>query len=123
MTTEEFNHFFGDFMGECRKIHATKGKEYSGNGDRLANFKRLAARLTAPPETVCLIYGTKHLDALASLTEHIETEKRLPPSISEPIEGRFHDAVNYLVLLAALCEERRLVEKAEAQPGLLSDLL
>ncbi len=107
MTHMEFDSFLSKFFDDLKKIGDTKGLEYSNSGDRLANFKRLAMKLGTTPETVCLIYGTKHLDSIDHFVKYLDMERQVPFALrSEPIQGRFHDAVLYLILLAALIEER-----------------
>ncbi len=106
MTHKEFDVFQEEFFEALRRIGNTKGIEYSNSvGDQLANFKRLAIGLGTTPEVVCLIYGTKHLDAIGHFVGLLDLDRHVPES-SEPIQGRFHDAVLYLILLAALIKER-----------------
>jgi hypothetical protein len=114
MTNEEFDKHVGSFFDFIASIGKTKGREYSGaidgKDDRLANFKRLAVKLGVTPETVCLIYGTKHLDAIDTFVKTLQKTGKIPVQLSEPIEGRFHDAVLYLILLSAIVAERAGVE-------------
>jgi len=111
MTNEEFDLHVQSFFSFIDDIGRTKGKEYSGaidsKDDRLANFKRLATKLGVTPETVCLIYGTKHLDAIDTFVKTIQRTGDPPVQLSEPIDGRFHDAVLYMILLSALIAERK----------------
>jgi hypothetical protein len=111
MTNEEFNMHVASFFSFIGDIGKSKGREYSGaidgKDDRLANFKRLAGKLGVPPETVCLIYGTKHLDAIDTFVKTIQRTGEIPAQLSEPIEGRFHDAVLYMIRLSALVAERK----------------
>ena len=110
MTNEEFKEHVKSFFDFIEGIGQTKGKEYSGaidgRDDRLANFKRLSSKLGVSPESVCLIYGTKHLDSIDTFVKTIEKTGKVPAQLSEPIEGRFHDAVLYLILLSAIVKER-----------------
>lgn len=121
MTNEGFNAHVASFFTFIDGIGKTKGKEYSGaidgKDDRLANFKRLAVKLGVTPETVCLIYGTKHLDAIDTCVKTLQRTGEISVALSEPIEGRFHDAVLYLILLSALISERKeAVVSAPSQP-------
>jgi hypothetical protein len=77
----------------------TKGREYSHEGDRLANFKRIASELDIDPLIVCWVYFKKHVDSIASYVK----EKR--EGLSEPVRGRIVDAITYLGLLNGLIEE------------------
>ena len=83
------------------KILFAKGLEYTqGSEDRGANFKRLAERLGVDPLTVWFIYFHKQVDGIASYV-------KFGKEYSEPIEGRFDDAMNYLVLGLSLIADKR----------------
>jgi hypothetical protein len=101
LTFEEFDQFQAKLLGEVTGMSATKGKEYANREQRFANFSRLATRLRISPETVCLIYLAKHMDAIDSYvnTGHEFSE--------EKIRGRLVDAITYLTLLAGIIEERK----------------
>jgi len=98
MTYEDFDKLVEQMIQEEKAIGNTKGKEYT-QGDRLDNFKRLAAELGITPLQVLWIYLKKHLDSIA---HYVRTEKVL----SEPIQGRIKDARVYLSLLRGLIEEK-----------------
>lgn len=86
------------------KLSASKGQEYAGSEDRLANFKRLGAQLGLPPEAILWVYLTKHLDSLSTYIRDLT--KGTTREYSEPITGRVHDAILYLNLLKGLIIER-----------------
>jgi hypothetical protein len=88
-----------NLLRESAEILTGKGREYAGDDDRLSNFKRGAAATGVSPETVCLIYLTKHLDSIMSYV-------RDGKEGSEPIQGRIADLLNYTILLGALICER-----------------
>ena len=86
-------------------MNQTKGVEYAGQEDALANFKRIADMfktrgLDIEPEHVCLVYLQKHLDAIW----HIAVGGK---ELSESLRGRILDARLYLALLYAVIEEKR----------------
>jgi len=99
MNHQEFQALLAHQAEVLQKITATKGAEYSNDEDQLANFKRLAAELGLPDIKVCLVYLTKHLDAIKSYAKRGEV-------MSEPIEGRIDDAILYLILLKGLIRDR-----------------
>jgi hypothetical protein len=101
MTQVERADYINKFLGEkCFVLMSTKGKEYSLSGiDVNNNFKRLAAELDIAPSQVLWIFLKKHLDAILNFITHPDTP------LSEPIEGRIADAVNYLLILASLIKE------------------
>lgn len=90
---------------ELKRLMLVKGGEYAGDGDRLANFKRNAERLALKPEQVWAVYFGKHLDAIFQHIHDLQTGKRRP--VSEPLEGRIDDAINYLILFKGLLWESR----------------
>lgn len=99
MTELEFNRLREQFNDECTQALGLKGKEYSGVGDRLGNFKRLATALGLSPEKICLVYMVKHIEAIHSFVRDGKV-------YSEPIRGRLMDARNYIDLLLALIEDK-----------------
>lgn len=104
MNQEEFDAFVEDFRRKSTDLLVSKGREYTGSDDRLANFKRGAADTCSTPLQVAWIYASKHLDAIKTYIR--EEAAGRSPNLSEPIQGRLHDAVNYFVLLAALIQEQ-----------------
>lgn len=87
----------------CRALRGAGQAEYARRAENaFANFDRVAERLGSPhtPETVLMTYYEKHIDGIHS---HIagHTSQR------EPVEGRIHDAIVYLILLKGLIVRRR----------------
>jgi len=105
-------------FNEITKLGIEKGGEYSGDKDRLANFRRNAARLGLLKEQVWAVYAGKHWDAI---DQHIKDLASGTLRVkSEPIEGRAHDLLVYLLLFLAMEEERRL-ELAPRKPDAIDD--
>ena len=101
MNGSDFEALMGNTFGNLTKLSASKGLEYSGETDRLANFKDQAKLLGfASPIQVLGVYLNKHL---GSINKFIAGGT----ASSEPIEGRIDDAILYLVLLKALISERQ----------------
>ena len=98
MTYEAFDELFDGLIAECRGMRDTKGPEYAGTKDRLANFKEQATDYGVSPMVVCGIFKKKHEQAIAS---YIRGEYRG----SEPIRGRIIDAIVYNALLLGLIVE------------------
>jgi hypothetical protein len=99
MNQTAFEAYTNNLLRQSAELLVSKGREYAGSEDRLGNFKRGAAATGTTPETVALIYLTKHLDS-------IQTYVRDGRKGSEPIQGRIADLLNYVVLLGALICER-----------------
>jgi len=85
-------------LPECRAIMQGKGEAYSGQEDKLGNFKRCAKLAGVDTKTAWYIYFIKHFDALSAYIrgEYADTE---------PIKGRIIDLINYLFLLTGILEE------------------
>jgi len=80
----------------------TKGKEYASSEDRFDNFNRLAKTLDINRLKIASVYLQKHLDAINTFIK----EGKI--SSTEPIRGRFVDAVTYLILMAGMESETTL---------------
>ena len=98
MTRDEFMEMIEEFSKERYAIQTSKGEAYSGKDDALDNFKRNAKNLGVSPLVVWNIYFSKHIDAINSFI-------RGEYSDTEPIKGRFMDAINYLELGYGLIED------------------
>lgn len=99
MNKIEFRKHMQGIYDELVKLSTTKGEEYTQRDtDALENFKRVGKQLNLPPDKILMVYLQKHLDAISS---YIKTGTVL----SEPIQGRIHDAILYLMLLSAMIEE------------------
>lgn len=90
-------------LGSCEQLLIQKGHEYSGDDDALENFKRAGIRRDISPMAVLMIYMDKHLDSINQYVLDIQAGRAL--NLSEPIDGRIDDAINYLILLKALIHE------------------
>ena len=80
---------------QCRNLLIKKGAEYAGNVDRYANFKRQADALGMTSFEIWAVYFNKHVDAINSA---IKRNPEMPTVLSEPLEGRIQDNINYLLL-------------------------
>jgi dsRNA-specific ribonuclease len=99
-----------ELFDECLALMDKKGVEYSGKEDKFANFKKEAAKLDVFPEMICHIYLCKHLDSIDNfIKRYIHGEKitEIEETLSEPITGRFVDAINYLTILKGMIDETR----------------
>jgi hypothetical protein len=97
-------------QSQSKHLMVTKGKEYSGDSDALANFRRNGAALGLMNETVLLTYAGKHWDSIQSYVKVRQQGANV--QLSEPIVGRALDLINYMYLFIAMC-----VEDAEGQIG------
>lgn len=111
MTPEHFDKILERRLDRTRQVLASKGTEYASNSDRLHNFKAAARLLGSTPEAALLGFLTKHLVSVVDMV------KALPDTVPAPgrVDEKIGDCINYLVLLEALWEERR-VPVAEKKP-------
>ena len=101
MTFEEYKKYWDGLIAEAWGIQITKGVDYAGREDKLANFKKRAAASGISPLQVLSIYMGKHLDSIESFIREGKLE-------SEPIRGRIIDAINYLSFIEPLASETTL---------------
>lgn len=102
MTEEKFNDIVAGRCNKMEAILASKAKEYA-RGDRLSNFKKAAAAMGGTPEKACLAFWMKHVISICDLVNDVEAGKEVPLAMWEEKLG---DAINYLVLLEAIVNER-----------------
>lgn len=103
-TPAEYKNVIGETMSTVARLGELKGGEYSGDVDRLLNFRRAGYNLHVPPELALMIYAGKHWDALVQYASDLNTgveRERL-----EDIEGRIDDLINYMLLYKCMRRER-----------------
>lgn len=103
-TQEQLDVVMRDIITRAQELMGSKGGEYAKGNDRLDNFRRNAASLSTDPELVWAVYAAKHWDAITTYITDITAGKTRERS--EPIEGRAHDLINYLILFCALVQAR-----------------
>lgn len=82
-----------------------KRREYTGaNEDVLTNFKRIGKRLGLSTLQVWSVYFNKHVDS-------VNTFSKGKGPLSESMDSRFADLLNYLYLGYAIIKEEGLEEK------------
>jgi len=91
------------FLKKTIDMGDRKGKEYARPGDRLANFKQVAAYFDVPRSIGLLIYAYKHL---TSIRYYVHASDKDRMGVVEPIDGRITDLFNYLLLLHAMEMEK-----------------
>lgn len=90
-------------FAQIEKLATLKGGEYSGDSDRLANFRRNAFDCGLDYRQIWRVYAGKHWDAVGQYVKDLASQKdrvRL-----ESIEGRINDLLVYLLLFKAMLEE------------------
>jgi hypothetical protein len=87
----------------CLKIMKSKGDVYSGDVDKLKNFKDVAKDAGITILQAWIVFFNKHYRSILAWCGGDYRD-------SEPISGRIDDAINYLLLLVGI-----LMEKEEKQ--------
>lgn len=92
-------------FNDCKNLLLKKGREYQANCGKqinvFSNFERAGKNLDLNRETVLAVYMAKHFDSLTTFINDLKSGKTLieiNKSLSEPIEGRISDAINYILL-------------------------
>lgn len=99
MNNKRFKRMMVAVFDECAKTADSKGIDYTGEEDRLSDFKDMAAINDVSPATVANIFGQKHHRA-------IDRYRKIKHLESETLEMRVVDAINYHLLeLACLVED------------------
>ena len=106
MTNEKFQQIVGDITGRIKQTLRAKGEEYA-RGDRLSNFKRAASLERCSPERALRGMLTKHLISIYDMIDDLERGRPHPLRLWQE---KITDAINYLILLEALLQERDRVE-------------
>jgi len=102
VTPEQRKAVFDELDSKGRGLLLSKGADYAGTEDVLANFKRNAERLGLTKYQVWAVYFGKHIDAIFN---SIKAGPFYPQVNSEDLEGRVLDARNYLGLYECMRRE------------------
>lgn len=107
MGNKEFLNMVRETFESITKLTATKGQEYAGDGsvntNQHANFDRWSAELDMTPEKALKVLLNKHLDSINTWVKRLEREPvSVMPAPSEPMEGRFDDAILFLLLMKGM---------------------
>jgi hypothetical protein len=117
MTTIEFEKEVDAIFSECKNTLINKGREYQSTEeegvDVFANFARGAADVAINRESILWIYFSKHRDSLSTFIKDLQkgkSIKEIEKNLTEPINGRIIDAINYLLLLNSMINDKRKTE-------------
>jgi len=118
MTNADFTKETQALFKSNLKILLEKGKEYqsnkNGEDNVFANFERSAGDLGISPVATLKLFANKHWDSISTFTRRIISGEKLADieaDLSEPIEGRISDLINYAVLLNSMINKIREEEK------------
>lgn len=98
---KKFKERSENILEKAKDIRERKAPEYSGDEDFHQNFKTASKYLGVRPITVATVYLWKHISSIFSYSK----EEDIPQS--EPMETRFADAINYLLIVYSLYIEEK----------------
>ena len=104
-TVAQFEVMVKETVMKVLTLGKVKGSEYSGDDDRLLNFRRNGRKLRLPAELILMVYAGKHWDSLVQYAADIAEGKQRKRS--EPIEGRIDDLILYMLLYKCMYRERQ----------------
>lgn len=98
-----------EVFARVQGVADAKAVDYASKTDTLANFKELALVTGVTPFEVWRVLFMKHV---VSVIRAIKQNPCNPVTITEPIDGRIDDLLNYLVLFLCLVEDAQAPERA-----------
>jgi len=110
MTFDEMTALVEAEFDWVRNVRETKGKEYAGENDTLADFKEAAEQLDVSPLVVWSVYVKKHERAIDSFVREGSAK-------SEAIEDRVRDVIVYHLLLLGLLRDAGEATEEDAAEG------
>ena len=115
---EDYEALVKETIEQINRLSTLKGGEYSGDVDRLANFRRNGLALDLPMEVIWHTYTAKHWDAV---TQYILDLRRGVTRVrAEPLGGRLDDIIVYCILFKAMLEERDDLSQPDVGLGPIS---
>lgn len=102
MTSQDFTQVVKSRLGKIEATLIAKADEYA-RGDRLSNFKKIAAFRGVTPEDACMGLVIKHVAALDDFIADLGEGTMQPYARWDEKLG---DIMAYMVLLDALIQER-----------------
>ena len=106
MKVEDFMRLKQEFDEHESVLLGVKKTEYASDEDHLSNFKEVASWLGIYPEEYCMTLTLKHMHSILRAVKSQDYRWSWSSDIGEGLKQRISDARNYLLLLAALIEER-----------------
>lgn len=100
MTKNKYKRLRSDLLELSESIMNDKQPEYTNNNaDILNNFKTTAEALKITPIEVWAVFFHKHTQSIMTHAQNSKTK------MSEPIESRYADLINYLTLGLAIIQD------------------
>jgi hypothetical protein len=111
MKTEQFNQIVNARCATTIEVLRCKAGEYA-YGDRLSNFKKIAAFRGVEPEEALMGLVVKHIVALDDFIQALPDN----PQSHDRFVEKLQDIIAYMILLEALrIEATQVIEESDAQ--------
>lgn len=101
-----FEKLASEFLHKEQILLFQKRRDYSGGEDCLSAFRSIAALTGVSLETACLVLLGKHLSGIIRQIAGESVSWTWEDDNGEGMKQHISDARNYLLLLAAILEER-----------------
>jgi hypothetical protein len=88
----------------CKSLLAGKGAEYSKDNNVFSVFEKCGDDLDVSPLIPIKLFMDKHYSSITSYVKKVVNGAdidKLNSELSEPIDGRIQDMINYLIILEA----------------------
>ena len=105
MNSKDFNSAIARQFGKCYTLLNIKKREYNHTEDRFDTFKEAALLSSKSAEESAASYMTKHIMSI------IDMCKRPWKYSDEMWDEKITDAINYLLIIRAMIEERSEVRR------------
>ena len=108
MKREELVKEAEDVFEICKTLLRGKGAEYSKDNNVFSVFEKCGDDLDISPLIPIKLFMDKHYSSITSYIKKIVNGtdvNTLNSELSEPIDGRIQDMINYLVLLEAYIKQ------------------
>jgi len=99
MEFEKLEDVAFSILDEATRVRRIALKEYARSENVFENFEDTAARLGITREEVAYVFLDKHIRGIASYIRGNKSQR-------DSIRGRIVDAINYLLILASMFEDR-----------------
>ena len=105
MKTIHFNAYFDHMIDKIRETRDAGQKEYAQDRENVfANFDRVGKSLNMIPEKALMVYLLKHIDGINAYVKGHDSQR-------EEVSGRITDAITYLLLLWAMIDGEKDLNK------------
>lgn len=98
MNSKEFYKIIDVFIDSVMKTLNSKNDEYTGDNDRLSNFRRAAGLSGTTMEQACFGMMAKHIVSVAELSQRENVDKDM-------WNEKLTDLINYCLLMWAIVNE------------------